>query len=96
MRELLDTERKVSAALETEVRTANGKPQVRAEIVGAREEIRQLKYKIWERENEITELRRENKGLRALLASDHERRRRPWPGVPSTERRQTSHVRKDD
>ena len=66
-REELDTERKVSAALETEVQTANGKPQVRAEIVGAREEIRQLKYKIWERENEITELRRENKGLRALL-----------------------------
>ena len=62
-----NTERKVSAALETEVRTANGKPQVRAEIVGAREEIRQLKYKIWERENEITELRRENRGLRALL-----------------------------
>ena len=66
-REELKTERKITAALETEVNTLGGKPQVRAEVVGLREEIRQLKHKIRERENESTFLRRENKGVRALL-----------------------------
>ena len=57
-REELKTERKITAALETEVRTLGGKPQVRAEVVGLRQEILQLKNKIREGESEVADMRR--------------------------------------
>ena len=66
-REELKTERKITAALETEVRTLGGKPQVRAEVVGLRQEILQLKHKIYDRERDISELRRENARQRSML-----------------------------
>lgn len=65
--EKVETQEKVIEALETEVKAAGGKPQVRGTIEGQRQEILQLTRKLTDAENEITELRKENASLRRLL-----------------------------
>ena len=57
----------VIEAQETEIRIAGGKPQVRQEVVGAKEEARILKRKLKESEAVIAELRKECSGLRRRL-----------------------------
>ena len=65
----LQTAQKTIGALETELKIAGGKRQVRSEVEAAREEVSQLRIKLSEAEDKLTDTLRENGQLRRLVKS---------------------------